>query len=71
MRELSEVSYITSTIDSGVIEDLYAGLSLAAAAQAALAYQGKCSVKHYRRDGTVRDVMDYENGQATMGYVYE
>ncbi len=71
MREPSETSYITSTLDSGVIEDLYAGQSLAHAAQAALAYEGKCSVKHYRHDGTVRDVMDYEDGKATVGYVYE
>ena len=71
MRELSNVSYITSTIDSGLIEDLYAGQSLTDAAQAALAYAGKCIIKHYRHDGTVRNVMDYEGGKATMGYVYE
>ena len=70
MREVSDVSYITSTIDSGLIEQLYAGQSLAHAAQAALAYTGKCSIKHYRHDGTVRDVMDYERGKAIMGYVY-
>ena len=34
-------------MDSGVIEELYAGQSLGDAAQAALAYEGKCSVKHY------------------------
>ena len=71
MQEVSEVSYMTTTMDSGVLEDLYAGQSLPNAAQAALAYQGKCSVKHYRQDGTVRDVMDYKDGQATVGYVYE
>lgn len=71
MREVSEVSYITSTMDSGVIEHLYAGESLADASQAALAYEGKCSLKHYRHDGTVRDVMDYKDGKATVGYVYE
>jgi hypothetical protein len=58
-------------MDSGVIEELYAGESLGDAAQTALAYEGKCSVKHYRHDGTARDVMDYENGTATMGYVYD
>ena len=71
MREVSEVTYITSTMDSVVFEEFYAGLSLGDAAQAALAYDGKCSVRHYRHDGTIRDVMDYENGRATMGYVYE
>jgi len=71
MRTVAEVTYITSTIDSGMIEELYAGTSLGDAAQAALAYEGKCSVKHYRHDGIARDVMDYENGKATMGYVYE
>lgn len=71
MREVSEVTYITSTMDSGVIEELYAGQSLGDAAQTALAYEGKCSVKHYRHDGTALDVMDYENGTATMGYVYD
>jgi hypothetical protein len=71
MREISEVGYITSTVDSGISEHLYAGQSLADAAQAALAYQGNCSIKHYRYDGTVRDVMDYEGGKATVGYVYE
>ena len=71
MREVSQVTYITSTIDSGMIEELYAGTSLGDAAQAALAYEGKCSVKHYRHDGTARDVMDYENGKATMGYIYD
>ena len=70
MREVSDVSYITSTIDSGLPEHLYAGQSLADAARAALAYKGKCSIKHYLHDGTVRDVMDYEGGKATMGYVY-
>jgi len=58
-------------MDSGVIQELYAGQSLGDAAQTALAYEGKCSVKHYRHDSTTRDVMDYENGTATMGYVYE
>ena len=71
MREVSKVTYITSTMDSGVLEELYAGKSLGDAAHAALAYQGKCSVKHYRHDGTVRDVMDYADGKAIMGYVYE
>jgi hypothetical protein len=70
MREVSDVSYITSTMDSALIEDLYAGQSLTDAAQAALAYAGKCSIKYYRHDGSVRDVMDYEDGKATMGYVY-
>ena len=71
MRDVSEVTYITSTMDSGVIEELYAGQSLGDAAEAALDYEGKCSVQHYRHDGTARNVMDYENGKATMGYVYE
>ena len=71
MREVSQLTYITSTMDSGLVEEVYAGQSLEDAAQAALAYDGKCSVKHYRQDGTVRDVMDYENGKATMGYIYD
>jgi len=71
MREVSQVTYITSTMDSGMIEELYAGNSLADAAQAALAYKGKCSLKHYPHDGIARDVMDYAHGKAIMGYVYD
>ena len=71
MGEVAQVPYITSTMDSGLVEELYAGQSLEDAAQAAIAYRGRCSIKHYRHDGTARDVMDYENGKATMGYVYD
>lgn len=65
------VPYQTVTMDSGMLEVLYEGWSLDAAGQSAIAYKGECSIRYFNRDGSIKDVMDFSNGQATKGYVYE
>lgn len=64
------VAYQTTTMDTGILEALYEGDDFDGARGAALAHEGKCSIVHFRYDGTVRPVMDFRNGQATRGYVY-
>lgn len=71
MKPVSEVKFQTVTMDTGMTEVLYEGMSLADAGKAALEYSGKCGIHEYRDNGTVRPVAEYENGQATKGYVFD
>lgn len=62
-------TYQTVTTDEPMFDVLYAGDDLEQASQAALAYAGTSRIDYYTVRGTIEPVQEYENGQATRGYV--
>lgn len=63
-----QAEYETITMDLPKYDTLYAGSDLAVASQRAMEYGGAAQILHYRHDGRVETVQEYDKGRATRGF---